>query len=89
VFVQQLVVPELEIETAWKDALNAGALRLPGRVTRNQPMQDSITYLIELRRGNEYRAAEIEHVERPEVEADTQVEQIYAAVRRLLQRREP
>jgi hypothetical protein len=89
VLVQHLAVPEPEIETVWKDALSAGVLRLPGRVKRNQPMEDSITYVIELRRGTEYRAAEIERLERPEVEADTQVEQIYAAVRRLLQRREP
>lgn len=86
--VQPLAVPESEIETAWKDALNAGVLRLPGRVTRNQTMDDSITYLIESRRGNEYRASETEHLEESEVEADTHVKQVYAAVRRLLQRRE-
>jgi hypothetical protein len=51
-------------------------------------MDDGITYVIELRRGDEYRAAEIEHLERPEVVADTQVEQVYAAVRRLLLQRE-
>jgi hypothetical protein len=82
--VQQLEVPESEIETAWKDALSAGVLQLPARVKRNRTMDDAITYLIELRRGDEYRAAELEHVDRPEVEADTQVEQVYAAVRRLL-----
>ena len=82
--VQQLDVPESEIETAWKDALGAGVLQLPGRVKRTWTMDDGITYLIELRRGDEYRAAEIEHLERPEVEADTQVKQVYAAVRRLL-----
>lgn len=86
--VQQLDVPESEIEMAWKDALSAGVLQLPGRVKRNRTMDDSITYVIELRRGDEYRAAEIEHLERPEVEADTQVKQIYAAVHRLLSRRE-
>ena len=82
--VQQLDVPESEMETAWKDALGAGVLQLPGRVKRTWTMDDGITYLIELRRGDEYRAAEIEHLERPEVEADTQVKQVYAAVRRLL-----
>jgi hypothetical protein len=88
VVVQQLEVPEPEIEMVWKDASSAGVLQLPGRVKRSWTMDDGITYLIELRRGDEYRVAEIEHVERPEVEADTQVKQIYAAVRRLLQRRE-
>jgi len=87
--VQPLAVPEQDIEMAWKDALGAGVLRLPSRVKRSRAMDDSVTYLIELRRGDEYRVAEIEELEPPEVEADTQVKQIYAAVRRLLQRREP
>jgi hypothetical protein len=86
--VQQLDVPESEIETAWKEALTAGVLQLPGRVKRSRTMDDDITYVVELRRGDEYRAAEIEHLERPEVEADTQVQQVYAAVRRLLSPRE-
>jgi hypothetical protein len=84
--VQQLDVPGAEIETAWKDALSAGVAQLPGRVKRSWTIDDGVTYVIELRRGDEYRAAEIEHLERPEVEADTQVKQIYAAVRRLLPR---
>jgi hypothetical protein len=87
--VQPLAVPESEIETAWKEAISAGLLQLPARVKRSRMMDDSITYMIELRRGDEYRAAEIEELERPEVEADTQVKRIYAAVRRLLERREP
>jgi hypothetical protein len=87
--VQQLEVPEPEIEMVWKDALGAGMLKLPGRVKRSSTMDVEITYLIELRRGDAYQVAEIEHLERPEVEADTQVKQVYAAVRRLLQRREP
>jgi hypothetical protein len=86
--VQQLDVPESEIETAWKDALSAGVLQLPGRVKRSRVVDDSITYVIELRRGDEYRAAEIERVQRPEVEADSQVEHVYAAVRRLVARPE-
>jgi hypothetical protein len=85
--VQPLAVPELEIEAAWKEALTAGVHQLPGRVKRSRTMDDSVTYMIELRRGDEYRAAEIEDLERPEVEADTQVKQVYAAVRRILQRR--
>ncbi len=87
--VQPLAVPEPELEMAWKEAVSAGVLQLPSQVKRSRAMDDSVTYLIELRRGDEYRVAEIEELERPEVEADTQVKQIYAAVRRLLQRREP
>lgn len=86
--VLQLDVPESEIETAWNDALSAGASQLPGRVKRERAVEDAMTYLIELRRGNEYRAAEIENVERPEVEADAQVKQVYTIVSRLLSRRE-
>ena len=85
--VQELAVPESEIEAAWKEALGAGVLQLPTRVKRSRAVDDSVTYLIELRRGDEYRAAEIEDLERPEVEADTQVKQVYAAVRRLLRPR--
>jgi hypothetical protein len=84
--VQQLEVPESEIETVWNDALSAGVLQLPGRVKRSGTVDAAITYVVELRRGDEYRATEIEELERPEVEADTQVKQIYAAVRRLLPR---
>jgi len=84
--VQQLEVPESEIETVWNDALSAGVLQLPGRVKRSGTVDAAITYVVELRRGDEYRAAEIGELERPEVEADTQVKQIYAAVRRLLPR---
>ena len=84
--VQQLEVPESEIEAVWKDALGAGVLQLPGRVKRSGTVDDGITYVIELRRGDEYRAAEIEELERPEIEVDTQAKQIYAAVRRLLPR---
>jgi hypothetical protein len=58
--VQPLAVPEPDIEAAWKEALSAGVHQLPARVKRNRTVDDSVTYLIELRRGNEYRAAEIE-----------------------------
>ena len=67
-------------------SLSAGVLQLPRRVKRTRTMDDGITFVVELRRGDEYRAAEIEELERPDVEADTQVKQIYDAVRRLLPR---
>lgn len=82
--VQALAVPESDIETAWNDALSAGVVELPGRVTRNRIVDYTTTYVIEVRRGNEYRAAEIEHLEQPEVKADSQVKAVYAAVRRLV-----
>jgi hypothetical protein len=82
--VEQLDVQESEIEAAWNASVDAGLLQLPARVKRSSPVLGDFTYVIELRRGDEYRAAEIEQVDRPEAEADTQVKQIYAAVHRLL-----
>jgi hypothetical protein len=87
--VDPLDVQEPEIEPAWKAAVDAGVLQLPPRVTHSSAAPGDFTYVIELRRGDEYRAAEIERLDHPEVEADTQVSQIYAAVRRLLPRRQP
>ena len=84
--VQALDVQESEIDAVWKDVLGAGALELPGRVKRDRPIDEGLIYLVELRRGNDYRAAEIEHVERPEVKADSQVQRVYAVVRRLVPR---
>jgi hypothetical protein len=84
--VQQLDVSESEVESAWRDTQSAAVDRLPGRIKRSRSSDDGTTYLIELRRGDEYRAAEIEHLERPEVKADSQVQQVYAAVRRLVPR---
>jgi hypothetical protein len=81
--VQGLEISEAAIETAWKDAQNAGVLELPSRVRRNGTTDDGTTYFIELRRGDEYRAAEIEDLARPEVKADSQVKQIYDSVRRI------
>ena len=82
--VRPLDVRESDIDAAWKDALNAGVLQLPGRVKQSSAADDEVTYLIELRRGDEYRATETEHVERADVLAESHVKEIYAVVRRLL-----
>jgi hypothetical protein len=82
--VEQLGVQESEIEAAWNASIDAGLLQLPARVKRSSAVPGDFTYVIELRRGDEYRAAEIEQVDSPQVEADTHVKQIYAAVHRLL-----
>src|SRR4051812_16306727 len=84
--VQTLDVQESEIDAAWKEALRAGVLELPGRVKRDRTVDEGLTYVVEIRQGNEYRAAEIEHLERPEVKADLQMQQVYAAVQRLVSR---
>ena len=80
--VERLDVSEADIEAVWTDTEKAGVARLPDRA-KHTATTDGTTYIIELRRGDEYRAAEIEHVEHPEVEADSQVEHVYAAVKRL------
>lgn len=81
--VQPLAVPELDIEAAWKEAENAGVLQLPPRAERAARSTSDVTFLIEVRRGDAYRATEIEDVTPPEVRADSQVKRIVAAVHRL------
>ena len=87
--VSPLDVRESDVEAAWNASLSAGLLELPARVKRSSPIIADSSYVIELRRGDEYRAAEIEQLDQPEVEADSRVKQVYAAVRRLLSPRPP
>ena len=82
--VEQLVAPDSLIEHAWTAAVDAGVLQLPGNVRRRTPIVVDFTYVVELRRGTEYRASEIEHLEHPETEADRQIREIYAAVTGIL-----
>ena len=82
--VRQLHVSESAVETAWNDAISAGVAQLPARVKHTRTMDDGATYVIEVRRGDEYRAAEIEDIEQPEAEADAQVKRVYESVRRLI-----
>jgi hypothetical protein len=81
--VEHLDIPEASIEAAWKAAESAGVLELPGRAKRDAPVDAAATFLIEVRRGNQYRASEIEDLEPPPTKTDAQVRQIYAAVRAL------
>jgi len=82
--VAPLDVAEGLIGETWAAAERAGALDLPGRVERNRVVDDVFTYVVEVRRGDDYRASVIEHIERPELRADQQIRDIYAAVNRLL-----
>jgi len=83
--VARLSVPDSTIERAWNAAVRAGALQLPARVERDRPMEDGFTYVVELRRGDDYRASVIEHVEPPAGDADRRIRDVYAAVNQLLQ----
>jgi hypothetical protein len=82
--VNRLSVPDSLIARAWSTAEQAGVAELPGRVKRNWVMDDGFTYVVELRRGNDYRASSIEHVENPESDADRRVQSVYVAVSQLL-----
>jgi hypothetical protein len=73
-----------DIGSAWNGAVKAGVLELPPRIKRTWIMFDGFTYVVELRRGNSYRASVIEHVEKPEVDADRQVQEVYRALAPLL-----
>jgi hypothetical protein len=83
-FVERLDLPDSTIESAWTAAVRAGVLELPGRVERNRVIDDAFMYVVELRRGNEYRASVIEHLEPTETGADAQIKNVYAALSRLL-----
>ena len=47
-------------------------------------IDDAFTYVVELRRGNDYRASVIEHVEPGETPADQRIRDVYAVVNRLV-----
>ena len=72
------------IEGAWDAAMQEGLLTLPAEVVRKWVMLDGFTYVIEVRRGAEYRASSIEHVGKPEVPADAQVKRVFEALTRLV-----
>ena len=74
---------ETDIEAAWKDAESSGVLQLPGRVEQSAAPAGDVTFLIEVRRGDSYRATEIAEVDPPRVKADSQVRRIYAATQRV------
>jgi hypothetical protein len=82
--VEKLMVSDSTIESAWTGAVRAGALQLPGRVERNVLVDDVFTYVVEVRRGGEYRASVVEHVAGSMIEVDRQMNAVYAAVSRVL-----
>jgi hypothetical protein len=82
--VDQLDVPDSSIGAAWMTAVGSGVLQLPGQVKHTAAATNDFTYVVELRRGNEYRASQIADVEPPETEADRQIKAIFAAIGALL-----
>lgn len=82
--VDRLDVPDSIIASAWTAAEIAGVSELPPRVEHSQVPDDPFTFVVELRRGNDYRASAIEYVEPAEVKADQQIRAVYDAVSRVL-----
>lgn len=82
--VDSLSVAEAAIESAWTAAVGAGVLQLPPRIKRDSLPSSDFTYVVELRRGGEYRASEIEYMDPPPTGADRQVQQVYAIASRVL-----
>lgn len=74
------------IERTWNGAMGAGLLTLPPAVPRKTLMLDGSTYVVEVRRGNEYRASIIQRVNPPEVEVDAQVQRVFDALNALASR---
>jgi hypothetical protein len=82
--VDRLDLPDSIVESAWTAAVRAGVSELPGSIERDQAIDDPFVYVVELRRGGDYRASVIEHLERGETGADRQIKDVYAAVSRVL-----
>ena len=82
--VERLSVPDTSIENAWSAAMSAGLFQLPPRIDRKENVSDAPIYVVEVRRGNTYRASQIEHVENSENESDRRLKDALAAVRRVL-----
>ena len=70
-----------EYEAFWQALKAEGVLELPPRVPRTWRMRDGHTYVIEVRRGGDYRGSVIEHARRPEARADTLVQSLGSLVR--------
>jgi hypothetical protein len=67
-------------EAIWKRVVALGGLELPPDVPRKWTMTDGFTLVIEVRRGNSYRASVIEAIGEPEVDADRVARSVYEAV---------
>ncbi|MBY0492012.1 MAG: hypothetical protein K2R93_19375 [Gemmatimonadaceae bacterium] len=79
----------LPLESLWRDALRAGVDRLPTSVPSHLLSTDGYTYVIELRRGPEYRASVIRRTTPPATAADTAVQAVAAVFRRLSRSTQP
>jgi hypothetical protein len=72
---------EGDYEAFWQELKSEGILELPPKVRRSWMMLDGHTYVVEVRRGNDYRASVIEHTT-PETRADTVMQRLAALIQR-------
>src|SRR3954470_4589769 len=70
------------IEVFWQDLKSHGLLELPPRVPRTWMMIDGHTYVVEVRRGSDYRGSVIEDTT-PESRADSLVQDLAGMVDRV------
>jgi hypothetical protein len=66
--------------TVWEQAFRAGVFELPPRVPHERLMVDGFAIVIEVRRGDSYRASKFQAVRPPEVAADSVARQVYRTV---------
>jgi hypothetical protein len=66
-----------DYEAFWQNLKQNGLLELPPQVPRKWMMVDGHTYVVEVRRGSDYRASVIENT-KPESRADTLVQRLAA-----------
>jgi hypothetical protein len=70
-----------DYESYWQELKREGLLELPPEVPRNWMMVDGHSYVVEVRRGGDYRVSVIEHTT-PETRADTVVQRLAGLIRR-------
>jgi len=63
--LQRLRITSAAIGRAWNDAIDAGVAQLPELSPRHALMLDGLTFVTEMRVGNEYRASQIEDAATP------------------------
>lgn len=68
----------VDLAGLWDELGSAGLLRLPPQVPRTRDGGEDHTYVVEVRRGDEYRASVIGRVTPPETDADRRVQRIDA-----------
>jgi hypothetical protein len=74
-------LPSADYEAFWQGLKSEGILELPPRVPRSWMMDDGLTYVTEVRRGDDYRGSEIEYT-KPEGRPDSLVQRLAALIDR-------